>query len=194
MKQRLTMQQPKGRMLQCRHLHAPQPAIRELAHQIRMLGLPQRPNSRVLEDTARNELLVLVGTYQSGLHAISGLAHESRVTDGMAEHTYLLQTRFCQTSRSVKALPSDDTATSMRAHPFSARTRAQEALERPLQSPISARLTWGVCRPLQRTNDARPVGSTVTRSFEQPGPARSRVRGHLNGQRALNGQGKWPGT
>src|SRR5882757_3340661 len=88
MKQGLSMEQPKARVLQRRDLRSPQTAIRELAHQIRMLVFPLRPDSRVLENTARDHLLVVVGTLQRRLYAISGFAHESRVTDGMAEHRF----------------------------------------------------------------------------------------------------------
>jgi hypothetical protein len=89
-------------VLQRRDLSSPQTAIRELAHQIRMLVFPLRPDSRVLENTARDHLLVVVGTLQRRLYAISGFAHESRVTDGMAEHRFppsdqiLVNVKKCQ--------------------------------------------------------------------------------------------------
>src|ERR1700688_973177 len=126
MKQRLSMKQPKSRMFQRRDLNAPQSAIGQLAHQTRMLALPLRPHSRVLENTTRNELLVPVRTYQCGLYAISGLAHESRVTDGMAEHISLSFRPDSVKREGVSKRCHLPTTKPLRAHPFSAPNPPQE--------------------------------------------------------------------
>ena len=55
------MEQPKARMFQRRNLHAPDTAIGELPHQTRMFVFPLRPNGRILENTARDPLFVVVG-------------------------------------------------------------------------------------------------------------------------------------
>src|SRR6267142_449616 len=90
------MEQPKVRMLQRRELGSPDAAIGKLPHQTRMFFFPLRPHGRVFENTPRDQLLVVVGTRKRRLYAISGYAHESRVTDGMAEHSSLLNPRFWQ--------------------------------------------------------------------------------------------------
>src|SRR6266404_5432624 len=90
------MEQPKVRMLQRRDLGSPDAAIGKLPHQTRMFFFPLRPHGRVFENTPRDQLLVVVGTRKRRLYAISGYAHESRVTDGMAEHSSLLNPRFWQ--------------------------------------------------------------------------------------------------
>jgi hypothetical protein len=88
------MEQPEIRMLQRRDLGSPHSTIGELAHQTRMFFFPIRPNGWVFENTPCDQLLVAIGTLQRRLYAISGDAHELRMTDGMAEHSSLLKTRF----------------------------------------------------------------------------------------------------
>jgi hypothetical protein len=88
------MEQPEVRMLQRRDLGPPHATIGELTHQTRMFFFPLRPNGRAFENTPRDQLLAAVGTLQRRLYAISGYAHELRMTDGMAEHSSLLKTRF----------------------------------------------------------------------------------------------------
>src|SRR6266851_10004264 len=85
------MEQSEVRMLQRRDLGPPHTTIGELAHQTRMFFFPIRPNGRVFENTPRDQLLVVIGTLQRRLYAISGYTHELRVTDGMAEHSSLLE-------------------------------------------------------------------------------------------------------
>jgi hypothetical protein len=88
------MEQPEIRVLQRRDLSSPDTATGKLTHQTRMFFFPLRPHGRVFENTPRDQLLVVVGTAQRHLYAISGYAHESRMTDGVAEHSSLLKTRF----------------------------------------------------------------------------------------------------
>src|ERR1700722_11150575 len=110
------MEQSKIRGLQCRDLNAPGTTIGKLAHQHRMLSFPVRPHVRAFENAARDQLLVVIGTHQRRLYAISGDAHEPRVTDGMAEHSSLLNPRFLVNAKGSQPLPSADNTST--AHAF----------------------------------------------------------------------------
>src|SRR5260370_7049099 len=114
------MEQPEVRMLQRRDLGSPHTTIGELAHQTRMFFFPIRPNGRVFENTPRDQLLVAIGTLQRRLYAISEYAHESRVTDGVAEHSFLLKTRFCGLRKGVNRChrPTATQGPKYYPHPF----------------------------------------------------------------------------
>ncbi len=89
--QRLAVNQAQRGVPERRGLRAQDAVIGDLAHQARVLALPQLPSLRILEDALRDQVLSVIVAVQGNFDSIGRFAHQTRMTDGTAVHPSILR-------------------------------------------------------------------------------------------------------